>query len=757
MMMPDPMASWAGLRVLVLTPTPTWPINLGNRNRIFHINRALQKAGAVVEVLHYPGDDAGSDSVSPEMMRHMAAQWDGYFIAPVTRPLHTPPRFSADHQIDEWWDPAIGDVLTWLFRNRHYDAFIVNYTWLSKALDYAPRTTCRILDTHDQFSGRRDLLKAQGINREFFHLTPKEEAQGLDRADLIWAIKPQEAAFFETLTKKPVLTMGHHEATRPVKRPASLADGILRLGLVGGQNNTNRVNFRNFLLVAESYLKQTLLPVEILLAGSICDCLDTSPYPWVRRLGRLEDMDQLYEQVDAVLAPMSFSTGLKIKIGEALAAGLPIISHAHAFEGYPATHAFHQCANFAAMMMAAHQILREPNLLGPLAEASAKAQHQNALAVAHALSTTRDRINVLPPSMIYVLRSEHLAQGHLIGAHMLHAANAYQDGPVAFHLAGDAALATPDMLQQCATLGPLIAKPEDVAGLQKALGTGPFPAPRAGTLADVLAAPHHGAWFAYVPQDLPQDGLRTRCGIAHRSILALDGAGGDTAQQQRLAQSFPRFLVLEATPTEGSAALARRPQIQRLTISCLRHERALALLRALRQAPRHADAAIIAPWPEAPDLPPLLVFLTEILGRPVRLFGGLGAGSPASYGPFSLRQDLLESHALDQAFEPARWQGRKPSMVIEVTRPGATAPFREIALRAHVPHLHLAHGATSPVAAHAKLGSQRVTGLISAAMAIQAIYRRPHLAAEQAAALAEAEFGHEAGWSALWREIRNAA
>ena len=55
-------------------------------------------------------------------------------------------------------------------------------------------------------------------------------------------------------------------------------------------------------------------------------------------------MDQLYEQVDAVLAPMSFSTGLKIKIGEALAAGLPIISHAHAFEGYPATHAFHQCA-----------------------------------------------------------------------------------------------------------------------------------------------------------------------------------------------------------------------------------------------------------------------------------------------------------------------------------------------------------------------------------------------------------------------------
>jgi hypothetical protein len=42
-------------------------------------------------------------------------------------------------------------------------------------------------------------------------------------------------------------------------------------------------------------------------------------------------------------------------------------------------------------------------------------------------------------------------------------------------------------------------------------------------------------------------------------------------------------------------------------------------------------------------------------------------------------------------------------------------------------------------------------------MAIQAIYRRPHLAAEQAAAMAEAEFGHEAGWSALWREIRNAA
>ena len=64
-------------------------------------------------------------------------------------------------------------------------------------------------------------------------------------------------------------------------------------------------------------------------------------------------MDDLYDAVDVVLAPLAFSTGLKIKVGEALSRGKALVSHAHAFEGYLATHPFHECADFEAMIQQA--------------------------------------------------------------------------------------------------------------------------------------------------------------------------------------------------------------------------------------------------------------------------------------------------------------------------------------------------------------------------------------------------------------------
>ncbi|MGL4560346.1 MAG: hypothetical protein ACRCV5_22825, partial [Afipia sp.] len=52
-----PAGSWSGLRVLVLSPVPTWPVVLGNRNRIVQVNRALQREGAHLTLLHYPSDE----------------------------------------------------------------------------------------------------------------------------------------------------------------------------------------------------------------------------------------------------------------------------------------------------------------------------------------------------------------------------------------------------------------------------------------------------------------------------------------------------------------------------------------------------------------------------------------------------------------------------------------------------------------------------------------------------------------------------
>jgi len=177
-------ASWAGSRVLILAPTPTHPLDFGNRRRIFHIADAMKADGAEIHYVHYPAEQDWRQAPPLSAMRAMQACWDGVYTVPVTRPLHALP-IGEHHGIDEWWDPAIGQMLEWLFATWRFDVMIVNYTWLSRALELAPHGVLRVLDTHDRFSGRRELLEARGIGPEFFFTTEAEEKIGLERADLV--------------------------------------------------------------------------------------------------------------------------------------------------------------------------------------------------------------------------------------------------------------------------------------------------------------------------------------------------------------------------------------------------------------------------------------------------------------------------------------------------------------------------------------------------------------------------------------------
>ena len=175
---PWPGTPWEGLDVLVLAPTPTHPLDAGNRRRIYFINQALSRAGARITYVHYPAEGDWRMRTPPGSIAAMARQWYEVHTVPVTRSLHDFAR-GEDHTIDEWWDPAIGDMLSWLFRTHRFHVFIVNYAWLSKAFEFCPAGTLEILDTHDRFSGRRELLARHGIAPEFFHTTV---GGGADRA-----------------------------------------------------------------------------------------------------------------------------------------------------------------------------------------------------------------------------------------------------------------------------------------------------------------------------------------------------------------------------------------------------------------------------------------------------------------------------------------------------------------------------------------------------------------------------------------------
>jgi len=296
----------------------------------------------------------------------MQDTWDNVFTVPPSRPLHTY-AIGLDHEIDEWWDPAIGSYLDWLFHVRTYSHFIVNYTWLSKAFDHAPPGILKILDTHDRFANRRHLLASLGVAPEFFHTTEDQEKIALDRADIVLAIKEQERQEFSRHTSRRVLTLIHAEKPKyiPVPHAAAPAPQRLRVGFLGARNSVNKENFRAFLDKIVPAIRCTMASIEIVLAGGICVEFLTYDSEDLTRLGYVETVDDFYASVDLIVAPIQHSTGLKIKIGEALSYGKPLLALRHAFEGYETTHPLQVVENLDDLVRACIQLSFDP---APLAE-----------------------------------------------------------------------------------------------------------------------------------------------------------------------------------------------------------------------------------------------------------------------------------------------------------------------------------------------------------------------------------------------------
>lgn len=403
--------SWEGERVLMLSPTPTHPQDFGNRKRIFQICRRLQAEGAEITLAHYPAEAEWRRAIPWESEHAMARAWTQYYTIPPSRGLHAPAK-GDHHAIDEWWDDSIGTFLRWLFSVQPFDSFIVNYAWLSRAFEFAPPPVVRILDTHDKKSGRRELLESHGIAREFFFTTEEQEAVALNRAHLVWAIKDEERVQFERIGRTPAIAMPHLDPLHPIPRPEPDPDGYMRVGFLAARNSINQVNISEFLKIAAPIFRRTFAPVKIVIAGSICDNLNVGDVPFVEVRGRVADVDAFYRSVDCVAIPMVFSTGLKIKTGEAISASMPIVSTAHAFEGYAPMDAMHSLADHEAVANALVDLSFAPrSRLNELAAASMRSHAATARIIGEGFARTRALVREKQQSIVVAVDSRAFVPG----------------------------------------------------------------------------------------------------------------------------------------------------------------------------------------------------------------------------------------------------------------------------------------------------------------------------------------------------------
>jgi glycosyltransferase involved in cell wall biosynthesis len=211
------------------------------------------------------------------------------------------------------------------------DWVIANYFNAAEIFDRLPSGPSTAILLHDVFALRAESLAALDRPLDFDPVMIDREAAAFRAADLVLAISPEEA------THVARLAPGTAVATLPfaVDIPNTDLEGprppvVLFVGAVNPPN----VDALDWLLAEIWPEVRRLRPdARLRVVGRVAE---HSRAPWpegAEPVGFVEDLAAEYAGAAAVLAPIRFGSGVKIKLVEGLAQGLPGIATPAGAEG----------------------------------------------------------------------------------------------------------------------------------------------------------------------------------------------------------------------------------------------------------------------------------------------------------------------------------------------------------------------------------------------------------------------------------------
>lgn len=322
-------------RVLVVSHTPTHPINSGNRARVNSLLHALQGAGH--EICFFFLDFGNGDN------EKMMEEWDTFWTLPYIFPrlstinrrmrVYISEKLKIDlykpYKLDDWYRNRLDKEIRRLTEKYSFDVVLVEYVFFSKAFLSFSKAV-KILDTHDIFGDRHKLFLKHGQQPTWFYTTPEEEAIGLQRADVVLAIQERENKYFSSLAPRTnVMTVGHITRIAP---PSSAKEFANRLLFIGSGNNVNIDALNFFLDDIWPEIQKRVPNTQLAVVGNICKQFPALP-EGCYAAGEVADLGESYSAADIVINPVRFGTGLKIKNIEALGYGLPLVTTQAGVEG----------------------------------------------------------------------------------------------------------------------------------------------------------------------------------------------------------------------------------------------------------------------------------------------------------------------------------------------------------------------------------------------------------------------------------------
>ncbi|QHS54724.1 glycosyltransferase family 4 protein [Mucilaginibacter sp. 14171R-50] len=214
-----------------------------------------------------------------------------------------------------------------ILKTNSYDHIIISYVHSADLISDKQLTgnANTIIDTHD-------FLTAQFKDKRGFNLgaTFADEIERLNTFNEIWAISPEEEYIFNQFCRSQVrwVPMMLDEPALDVK---DINERKYDLVYVGNDNVHNITAINWFFEQVYPLLRAD---IKLCVIGRINNHISES-YKKIDRVSFAEDLSSYYNNSKIAVCPMLNGTGIKVKVVEALAYGLPVVCTPRGIDGLP--------------------------------------------------------------------------------------------------------------------------------------------------------------------------------------------------------------------------------------------------------------------------------------------------------------------------------------------------------------------------------------------------------------------------------------
>ncbi len=336
------------MRILFFSPRNIWPLNSGAPLRDYYLSRALAQLGSV----HYFGICQKGDSSGPPTQLHFA----GVTLAP-RRHAYTPWNLVCGLvgpqpiSVLNYFDARIAGELKRVLAQSVFDAVqvegihLAGYLPIIRAATSRPAIICDWHDIESELMQRYIAYESHFLPRMYAHRTVsllrKVERQLLLECDAHLAVSEEEAGKLRELAPAAqvhVIENGVDTAyfSLPAAEPAHSFASRRDIVFVGSMDfHANIDGITYFASECWPAIKAANPQLRLVVVGS-------RPAPEVRALakregivvtGTVDDVRMYYAGALAAIVPLRIGGGTRLKILEAMAAGVPVISTRLGAEG----------------------------------------------------------------------------------------------------------------------------------------------------------------------------------------------------------------------------------------------------------------------------------------------------------------------------------------------------------------------------------------------------------------------------------------